>query len=126
MRHETPSLYIRALAASIARQSALPNGGEVITMAASKHHLSYALICASPLASGRRTGKLPQSSVMELCDEWQGKRDDIDTVAAELGRSGEGRSGRRRGNCRFRAQPRPPRRRVVFRICAQARAVPAL
>jgi hypothetical protein len=30
MRHETPSLYIRALAASIARQSALPNGGEVL------------------------------------------------------------------------------------------------
>jgi hypothetical protein len=46
MRHETPSLYIRALAASIARQSALPNGGEVITMEASNHHLDP--MCIAP------------------------------------------------------------------------------
>jgi hypothetical protein len=69
MRHETPYLYICALAASIARQSPVPMGRDDYREAG-KHHLDH---MRTALASARRTGKLPQSSVMQFF-EWMARR----------------------------------------------------
>jgi hypothetical protein len=58
MCHETPSLYIRALAASMRR----PCGAHDWSGRLATYRIA--------LASARRTGKLPQSTAMEL-REWQ-------------------------------------------------------
>ena len=66
VRQEAP-LYIPALAASIARQCTSPRRGEVITQKRASIIIDHMRI---NLASARRTGKLPQSTAMEL-REWQ-------------------------------------------------------